>query len=127
MNWHTQKEEISISVDLWIGVDEWSTAATKTVEEYVNRAGLCVTMSWTSYIYTDGTTFGVRVGFRNYPRFPSDLSAILEHAKALGFLLAEACNQDSFMIEHVGGRTRWFSRRVPPKQAEQLTLDQGDA
>ena len=50
-------------------------------QKHVDSVGLCVTVTPTKYIYTNGNETGVVVGLINYPRFPSSPEEI--QAKAL--------------------------------------------
>lgn len=66
--------------------------------KYCADIGYCVTVENIDYIYTGGAEQGVRVGLINYARFPKENSEVLDHAKALGYLLAEGCYQSSFTV-----------------------------
>ncbi len=44
--------------------------ARKWLQAHVNDVGLCVTLTPTEFIYTDGGEPGFIVGLINYPRFP---------------------------------------------------------
>ena len=77
-------------------------------QDYCNSVGLCVTLTETEFIYTDGNERGCLVGLINYPRFPSDESEILKHALTLAKLLLDAykqykvsviCSDKTYMIE----------------------------
>lgn len=63
------------------------------IQGYVDAAGLCVTFTPTSYIYTNGNELGVIVGLINYPRFPSTPEVIREHALAIAEMLLTVCRQ----------------------------------
>ena len=108
------KEATSINVDLWIATPtdlKKIVAMLDVIQSYVDDVGLCVSVTSTDYRYTNGLEPGFRIGFRNYPRFPSTPLDLLEHAEKLGFLLAEAGDQGSFMVDEVGSCTYWFTRR----------------
>ena len=47
------------------------------------RAGLCVTIEPTTFIYTGGEEIGYVVGLVNYPRFPVTPDALVTRARAL--------------------------------------------
>jgi hypothetical protein len=40
------------------------------LQDYVDKVGLCVTVTATKFIYKNGNEPGVIVGLLNYPRFP---------------------------------------------------------
>jgi hypothetical protein len=84
--------------------------AEQVCREYCFKAGLCVTVTPTQYIYTGGQEAGFAVGLINYPRFPTDASALQIHAEHLGLQLMERLCQHSFTIES-NRRTLWYSRR----------------
>ena len=72
--------------------------------------GACVTVEPIDYIYTGGEEAGVRVGFINYPRFPSDCETLRARAADLAERLRQRLCQHSYSI--VGpGVTEWFSMR----------------
>lgn len=110
------REEVTGAVDLWIAyppVDMLKKSGMeKALQAYVDKVGLCVTLTETHFFYTGGREPGWKVGLRNYPRFPSENQALLEHAEKIGNLLADAGDQGSFMIEEHGGCTYWFTRRL---------------
>lgn len=84
--------------------------------QYCDVVGLCVTVTETSYHYTNGETKGVAVGLINYGRFPSTPEMIFAHAEDLAVELIEACHQESASIV-AGDRTVWLSKRPedPPR------------
>ena len=65
---------------------------------YCDNAGLCVTVTDTHFIYTNGSERGVIVGLINYPRFPSTPATIRAHALKLGELLKEGLGQKRITI-----------------------------
>lgn len=81
---------------------------TEVCQEYCNRIGLCVTVTPTHFIYTDGREKGCLIGLINYPRFPSTPNEIYNKAFDLACILREKFNQlkvsiictdKTFMIE----------------------------
>jgi hypothetical protein len=62
-------------------------------QEYVNRVGLCVTVTPTDFIYTNGYEPGAVIGLINYPRFPMLSDVIKKHALVLGELLLYKLDQ----------------------------------
>lgn len=77
------------------------------------RAGLCVTIEPTHYIYTGGEETGYVVGLANYPRFPSTQAEIVERARGLALKLLAATHQHSAMIMSPLA-TEWMSTRETP-------------
>lgn len=65
----------------------------KICQRYVDSVGLCVTVTQTKFIYTEGNEPGVIVGLINYPRFPSTPRKIKAHAFKLAKLLKGGCKQ----------------------------------
>lgn len=98
----------SARVDVFIAGD--ITQAMQVCREWCMEVGACVTVEPVSYIYTGGEEAGVRVGFINYPRFPSDEASLMSRALDLGHRLMGRLCQHSFSI--VGpSETVWHSRR----------------
>lgn len=60
---------------------------------FVDEVGLCVTVTPTEFIYTDGGEPGAIVGLINYPRFPADPCDIRHAAIGLAARLKYACCQ----------------------------------
>jgi len=84
--------------------------ARQICRQYCMKVGLCVTVSLQNFIYTGGEEFGFVVGLRNYPRFPTTLEDLQDHAEMLVDLLVDGLHQHSAMI--VGPEeTLWVSRR----------------
>ena len=57
--------------------------ATMICRDFCDKEGLCVTVTPTTYVYTNGQEEGVIVGLINYPRFPAEPGAIYATANAL--------------------------------------------
>lgn len=72
--------------------------AKQVIRLYCKHNPTCVTVTPTTFIYRGGEEAGFVVGFRNYPRFPSDLAALEAHASPLADELREQLGQDSHMI-----------------------------
>lgn len=102
--------EDSITIDIWIAGSQIELE--RAAGEIVDEVGLCVTFTKTWFRYTDGGEFGLRIGLRNYPRFPTTLPALRAVAQRIGLACAIAADQGSFMVEEVGSQTYWYSRRV---------------
>lgn len=65
----------------------------KKIQEYVDWLGMCVTVTRTKFIYTDGNEPGIIVGFINYPRYPSNDEIITRNTITLAQLLLKFCHQ----------------------------------
>jgi hypothetical protein len=63
------------------------------IREYVDRVGLCVTVTDTQFAYTNGGEPGLIVGLINYPRFPKTPDQVRAHALALSQILLKCCRQ----------------------------------
>lgn len=97
----------TIHVGLRVGYTDrtrlMGTART-VVRDYVNLVGLCVSLTETTYYYTQapatphGYDDGLMVGLINYPRFPSTPEQIREHARTLGGLLKAALGQNRVTV-----------------------------
>lgn len=81
--------------------------AIRICRRYCDKVGLVVTVTPTSYLYTNGYEPGVIVGLINYPRFPSEHATVRAHAMELGKLLLYGMSQarltviagnDTFML-----------------------------
>lgn len=103
-----EQECPSHSISIFIAGSVWE--AETVCREYCDAVGFCVTVTGTNYIYTDGEEAGVIVGLINYPRFPEKPHEIEAHAFALGDLLRERLNQQSYSIQ-TPERTIWRSWR----------------
>lgn len=62
-------------------------------QEYCDNIGLCVTVTPTNFIYTNGGENGCLIGLINYPRFPSTPEEIFNKAFNLAGILKEKFNQ----------------------------------
>ena len=60
---------------------------------YCNEIGLCVSITETEFVYTNGFEPGIAVGFINYPRFPDDPYRIRDKAIELGKRLLDKMEQ----------------------------------
>lgn len=76
------------------------------------ETGLCVTVSGTDYIYTNGQEAGVVVGLINYPRFPSTPDAIWNRACGLAESLRAGLFQSSVLVMDAD-KTLWLTSREP--------------
>lgn len=79
-------------------------------QKFCDKEGLCVTVTRTDYVYTNGREEGVRVGLINYPRFPKTEKEIEGIAFKLAMCLKNGLDQQSFSLE-TPKETIWFSWR----------------
>lgn len=98
----------TVRVDIFIAGD--LPLAKQVCREWCMEVGACVTVEPVDYIYTGGEEAGVRVGFINYPRFPSDAGDIIERAKVLADRLMYRLCRHSYSIV-CPEQTIWYSRR----------------
>lgn len=84
--------------------------AKQLIREDCQRAGLCVTIEPTTFIYTGGEEAGYVVGLINYPKYSSTQKKLVSRARELLQRLIEGTHQDSglMMTPEV---TEWVSRR----------------
>lgn len=68
---------------------------------------ICVTVTPTTFIYRGGEESGFVIGFRNYPRFPTDHYSLRRAAGELAEMVRSASGQDSYMVVDHGGMTVW--------------------
>lgn len=69
----------TFTATIYIGLKERCDSSIHSVDEvrsvlqsYVDKVGLCVTLTPTEFIYSNGNELGVIIGLINYPRFPQD-------------------------------------------------------
>jgi len=94
------KIEDTIFANIYVGLKEQYDGKIHSMDEvekicqnYVDEAGLAVTLTKTKYIYTDGNELGVIIGLINYPRFPSNVETIYNHAISIAKILMDSLNQ----------------------------------
>lgn len=63
------------------------------IQQYVDSVGLCVSVTPTTFVYTNGSEPGFAVGLINYPRLPSSPEQIHERAMKLAGILMELGKQ----------------------------------
>jgi nitrate reductase beta subunit len=90
-------------------------AALAACQEFCDDHGLCVTVTPTEYVYTNGRESGVIVGLINYPRFPSNQSDLEATAVKLAEYLLVNLVQLSFTIQ-TPKHTTWYSNRPEDNQ-----------
>lgn len=108
--------EESYYVNIWCGQAVRGTDRVHSIQEvynicqeYCDKVGLCVTVTPTRYIYTNGAEDGVCVRLINYPRFPSPHSEILEKALHLAKILMDKLEQMGLSVE-TPHYTHWLHR-----------------
>jgi hypothetical protein len=74
------------------------TFAEQLCWKFVNKIGLCVTVTPTKFYYKDGYEDGVIVGLINYPRFPVTEQVIYERAVELAEILKDELRQNRVSI-----------------------------
>lgn len=84
--------------------------AKQIVRRFCIDTPICVTVTPTTFVYTGGEESGFVVGFRNYPRFPTDPYSLRAAAADLAERLREALGQRSYMSVDAGGMTTWITR-----------------
>lgn len=111
-------EVATYTATIFVGGNVWE--AETICRAYCDEIGLCVTLTPTKYLYTNGETDGVAVGLINYGRFPAEPGVIFGKAETLALRLIEGLGQDSASIVATD-RTVWLSRRpddpAPMKEA----------
>lgn len=68
------------------------------VQAFVDRVGLCVSITALEFSYTRGSEPGFAVGLINYPRFPKTPEEIKKRAVELATLLKEEMMQNRVSI-----------------------------
>jgi hypothetical protein len=104
----TSKTEPTIKIDIYIAGD--LEQAKQICRQWTLEVGACVTVEPVSYIYSGGEEAGVRVGFINYPRFPTDHDSLFAKAQDLGAaLMFGMCQLSHSIVSPI--KTEWVSRR----------------
>ncbi len=90
---------------IYVGYKEGYSSRAHNVEKvrevcqnYCDAVGLCVTITETEYVYTNGGERGAMVGLINYPRFPSSPEEIRRQAITLASRLRIALKQHRVSI-----------------------------
>ena len=113
--------EIAPTAEISIYIAGSIEAIREGCRSYCLDVGLCVTVTACDFVYTGGAESGARVGFINYPRFPSTGQVLMDRAEGLATFLMMRAHQHSASI--VGPtETVWLSRRpsntAPTRQDE---------
>lgn len=83
--------------------------AKQVIRRFCRDVPCCVTVTPTAFVYAGGEESGFVVGFRNYPRFPSDGYTLRATAADLAERLRAELGQRSYMAVDAGGMTTWSS------------------
>lgn len=81
--------------------------AKQVIRRFCRDIPCCVTVTQTAFIYDGGEEAGFVVGFRNYPRFPTDAYTLRSTATDLAERLRVELGQKSYMTVDAGGQTTW--------------------
>jgi hypothetical protein len=90
------------------GIGHTLIEAESICQEFCDKIGLCVTVTPTKFIYTNGREDGCVIGFINYPRFPDKPEHIKDLAVSLGKIFLDrfkqykvsiVCSNKTYMIE----------------------------
>lgn len=97
----TQAYNVQIWCGLKIGYEgpEHSISdVIKLCQDYVNKEKECVTVTSTSFVYTDGFENGAVVGFISYPRFAKNRLIIRSRALQLAKILMDSLGQNRVTV-----------------------------
>lgn len=98
----------TFSACIWIAGDY--REAVQACREFCRSNPLCVTITPTDFVYTNGAEAGICIRLINYPRFPKTADEIKAQARALAaFLMPRLC-QWSYTVEFADD-TEWYSER----------------
>ena len=81
--------------------------AKQVIRRFCRDVPCCVTVTPTTFIYNGGEEAGFVVGFRNYPRFPTDSYTLRDTADRLADAMRAELGQRSYMRVDAGGMTTW--------------------
>lgn len=100
MNINRLKKVNTYQIQIFCGLREGYTSKLRAFEEaksivqaHVDGVGLCVSITETQFIYTNGYEPGLVIGLINYPRFPSEKEALLSKAMELAEKLMDELKQ----------------------------------
>lgn len=68
------------------------------IQEQVDGIKLCVTLTPTEFIYTQGNEPGVIIGLINYPRFPQSYAAIKANALHIAWVFLARFRQQRISV-----------------------------
>lgn len=97
----------TITAKIFLGLREGYTDKVHTINEvedflqkYVNKVGLCVTITPTTFVYKNGREEGAVIGLINYPRFPTTKENLEKTAEEIALLCKEEYKQIRVSIEY---------------------------
>jgi len=97
----------TITARIYLGLREGYTDTVHSLDDvksflqdYVNRIGLCVTITPTTFIYKDGGEDGAVIGLINYPRFPTIKRKLEKTAEEIAQLCKDKFRQNRISIEY---------------------------
>jgi hypothetical protein len=100
-----------LSADIFVGLRSRDTGRVFSdvdvyaiCQSYCDSKGLCVSVTKTTYIYTQGNEPGVIVGLINYPRFPTTASKMFDMVMELSNELMTQLDQYRVSFNY-GGHT----------------------
>lgn len=96
------------SADIYIAGNV--TVADEICRQFCYVHGFCVTLEPIQFIYKGGDETGIRVGVKNYPRFPRTENELLVEAERLARKLMDGLFQKSCMVCGTP-ETIWLTRR----------------
>lgn len=124
-----QKSHPSYNATIFVGLRRRSDGYVHSIDKveeicqaYCDEIGLlCVTVTPTRFIYTDGAEPGAAVGFIHYPRYPADTERVKTHALELGRRLKQACDQLGLSVV-LPDETFWFAEDEVQLESEPTDL-----
>ncbi len=97
----------TITAKIYLGLREGYTSNIHSIDElktflqeYINRVGLCVTVTPTTFLYKDGKEEGVIIGLINYPRFPTTKEKLKNTTAEIAQLCKNKYKQNRVSIEY---------------------------
>lgn len=95
----------TITANIFVGLREGYTEKVRDpnevvdfLQEYVNKVGLCITITPTTFVYKDGREQGVVIGLINYPRFPTTKDKLKQTAEEIAGLCKDKYKQNRVSI-----------------------------
>ncbi len=97
----------TLTAKIYLGLREGYKGKVHTLEEvkdflqtYTDRVGLCVTVTPTTFVYTNGREEGAIIGLISYPRFPKTKQKLEQQAEEIARLCKERYNQKRVSVEY---------------------------